>query len=66
VDNGKRGEHRFFQQPDARHLRNIHHQDRDAVVGDGPMGLVEIFILGWLTGATIESFNNFRLDKQEK
>ena len=30
------------------------------------MGLVEIFILGWLTGATIASIYNFGLDKQKK
>ena len=28
------------------------------------MGLVEIFILGWLTGATIASIYNFGLDKK--
>ena len=35
VDSGERGEHPFFQQPDARHRCHIHHQDRHAVVGDG-------------------------------
>ena len=30
------------------------------------MGLVEIFILGWLTGATIASIYNFGLDRQKK
>jgi hypothetical protein len=28
------------------------------------MGLVEIFILGWLTGATIARIYNFGLDKK--
>lgn len=30
------------------------------------MGLVEIFILGWLTGATMASIYNFGLDRQKK
>lgn len=30
------------------------------------MGLVGIFILGWLTGATIASIYNFGLDRQKK
>ncbi len=30
------------------------------------MGLVEIFILGWLTGATIASIYNFGLDRQKR
>ena len=30
------------------------------------MGLVKIFILGWLTGATIASIYNFGLDRQKK
>jgi len=30
------------------------------------MGFVEIFIIGWLTGATIASFYNFGPDKQKR
>jgi hypothetical protein len=30
------------------------------------MGLVEIFIIGWLTGATIASIYNFGLGRQNK
>jgi hypothetical protein len=30
------------------------------------MGLVEIFILGWLTGATIAAVYNFRSGRQKK
>lgn len=30
------------------------------------MGLVEIFIIGWLTGATIASIYNFGLGKQKR
>jgi len=30
------------------------------------MGLVEVFILGWLTGATIASIYNFGLGKQKR
>ncbi|MCF8078022.1 MAG: DUF5676 family membrane protein [Desulfobacterales bacterium] len=30
------------------------------------MGLVEIFILGWLTGATIAGIYNFGADRQKK
>jgi len=29
------------------------------------MGLVEIFIIGWLTGATVASIYNFRLGKHK-